>query len=279
MDIVVFGAMLASAFLHAVWNAWVKSRRDSNAAIAALVIGAGIPNIAVIAGLGWPEAPAWPWIACTVALSIAALTLLGAAYREGDFAVAFPMIRGLIPVVLVVAAVPLFAEAPTLFGTLGVACVSAGLLLIGWEAARRTRTVTLKGLALIALAAAVTAASVLTDAKGSRLGGNPLVYAATIAFLNGVVMAVLQALRGRRVDRMLVREWPITIFAALVSIVSYQLYIWSLQQAPVALVSAMRETSMLFALLIALVILRERFGLWRWLAVGLMLGGLALMRL
>jgi drug/metabolite transporter (DMT)-like permease len=90
---------------------------------------------------------------------------------------------------------------------------------------------------------------------------------------------VLQALRGRRVDRMLVREWPITIFAALVSIVSYQLYIWSLQQAPVALVSAMRETSMLFALLIALVILRERFGLWRWLAVGLMLGGLALMRL
>ena len=279
MDLVVFGAMLASAFLHAVWNAWVKSRRDSNAAIAALVIGAGIPNIAVIAGLGWPAAPAWPWIACTVTLSIAALTLLGAAYREGDFAVAFPMIRGLIPVVLVIAAVPLFGEAPTFSGALGVASVSAGLLLIGWEAARRTRTVTLKGLALIALAAAVTAASVLTDAKGSRLGGNPLVYAATIAFLNGVVMAVLQALRGRRVDRMLVREWPITVFAALVSIVSYQLYIWSLQQAPVALVSAMRETSMLFALLIALVILGERFGLWRWLAVGLMLGGLALMRL
>jgi drug/metabolite transporter (DMT)-like permease len=279
LDLVVFGAMLASAFLHAVWNAWVKSRRDSNAAIAALVIGAGVPNIAVIAVLGWPAAPAWPWIACTVMLSIAALTLLGAAYREGDFAVAFPMIRGLIPVVLVVAAVPLFGEAPTLFGTLGVASVSAGLLLIGWEAARRTRTVTLKGLAMIAVAAAVTATSVLTDAKGSRLGGNPLVYAATIAVLNGVVMAVLQAARGRHVPRMLVREWPVTFFAASVSIVSYQLYIWSLQQAPVALVSAMRETSMLFALLIALLILRERFGAWRWLAVALMLGGIALMRL
>jgi drug/metabolite transporter (DMT)-like permease len=78
---------------------------------------------------------------------------------------------------------------------------------------------------------------------------------------------------------MLVREWPVTLFAASVSIVSYQLYIWSLQQAPVALVSAMRETSMLFALLIALLILRERFGAWRWLAVALMLGGIALMRL
>jgi drug/metabolite transporter (DMT)-like permease len=279
LDIVVFGAMLASAFLHAVWNAWVKSRRDSNAAIAALVIGAGIPNIAVIAALGWPAAPAWPWIACTVALSIGALTLLGAAYREGDFAVAFPMIRGLIPVVLVVAAVPLFAEAPTLFGTLGVACVSAGLLLIGWEAARRHAH---------------------RDPEGSRT------HCARGGRHGGIGADRCQGLAARRQPPRLCghhrvpqrrrhggaagparapgrphagAEWPITIFAALVSIVSYQLYIWSLQQAPVALVSAMRETSMLFALLIALVILRERFGLWRWLAVGLMLGGLALMRL
>ena len=279
MDVVVFGAMLASAFLHAVWNAWVKSRRDSNAAIAALVIGAGIPNIAVIAGLGWPEAPAWPWIACTVALSIAALTLLGAAYREGDFAVAFPMIRGLIPVVLALAAVPLFGETPRLAGAFGVLCVSAGLVLIGWESARRSRTITMRGLAFVALAALVTAVSVMTDAKGARLSQNPFGYAATIAVLNGIAMAALQAWRGRRVTRMLVDHWPITFGAAAVSTVSYQLFIWSLQQAPVALVGAMRETSMLFALGIAFFVLGERFGLWRWAAVALMLAGMGLMRL
>ena len=53
--------MLASAFLHAAWNAWVKSRRDSNAAVAALVIGAGFPNLAILAVFGFPAAPAWPW--------------------------------------------------------------------------------------------------------------------------------------------------------------------------------------------------------------------------
>jgi drug/metabolite transporter (DMT)-like permease len=275
----VFLAMLASAFLHAAWNAWVKSRRDANAAVAALVIGAAFPSAGVIAGFGLPAGPAWPWIACTVTLSIGSLTLLARAYREGDFAVAFPMIRGLIPVVLALAAIPLFGEAPRLSGALGVLCVSAGLVLIGWESARRSRTITMRGLAFVALAALVTAVSVMTDAKGARLSQNPFGYAATIAVLNGIAMAVLQTLRGRRVTRMLIDHWPITFGASAVSMVSYQLFIWSLQHAPVALVGAMRETSMLFALMIALFVLGERFGLWRWAAVALMLAGMGLMRL
>ena len=279
MSLTVFLAMIASAFLHATWNAWVKSRRDSNAAVACLVIGAGFPNLAVIAAFGWPAAPAWPWIACTVTLSIGSLTLLAKAYREGDFAVAFPMIRGAIPVVLVAAAVPLFGETPQVAGAAGVVSVSAGLVLIGWESARRSRTITMRGLGFVAAAALITAASVMMDAKGARLSQNPVGYAATIAVLNAVVMAALQASRGHDVARMLVREWPVTVYAALISSVSYQLFIWSLQQAPVALVGAMRETSMLFALFIAFFVLRERFGGWRWVAVALMLAGMALMRL
>jgi drug/metabolite transporter (DMT)-like permease len=279
LSLTVFLAMIASAFLHATWNAWVKSRRDSNAAVACLVIGAGFPNLAVIAAFGWPAAPAWPWIACTVTLSMGSLTLLAKAYREGDFAVAFPMIRGAIPVVLVAAAVPLFGETPQLAGAAGVVAVSAGLVLIGWESARRSRTIAMRGLGFVAAAALITAASVMMDAKGARLSQNPVGYAATIAVLNAVVMAALQASRGHDVARMLVREWPVTVYAALISSVSYQLFIWSLQQAPVALVGAMRETSMLFALFIAFFVLRERFGLWRWVAVALMLAGMLLMRL
>ena len=258
----------------------MKSRRNSNAAVACLVIGAGFPNLAVIAAFGGPAAPAWSWIACTVTWRIGSLTLLAKAYREGDFAVAFPMIRGAIPVVLVAAAVPLFGETPQVAGAAGVVSVSAGLVLIGWELARRSRTITMRGLGFVAAAALITAASVMMDAKGARLSQNPVGYAATIAVLNAVAMAALQASRGHNVRRMLVREWPVTVYAAAIASVSYQLFNpWSLQQAPVALVGAMRETSMLFALFIAFFVLRERFGLWRWVAVALMLAGMALMRL
>jgi drug/metabolite transporter (DMT)-like permease len=279
LSLAIFGAMLVSAFLHASWNAWVKSRRDANAAVAALVIGAGFPNLFVIAWFGLPAAAAWGWIACTVTLSVASLTLLAVAYREGDFAVAFPMIRGLIPVVLVLAAVPLFGERPSLAGAVGVVCVSAGLGVMAWESARQSRTMTLRGLRFVALAALVTAVSVMSDAKGARLSGNPFAYAATIAVLNGIAMAVVQTMRGHYVPRMLVRHWPVTVFAAGLSIISYQIFIWSLMNAPVAMVAALRETSMLFALGIAVVLLHERIGLWRLGGVGLMLLGAVLIRL
>jgi drug/metabolite transporter (DMT)-like permease len=279
LDILVFGLMLVSAGLHAAWNAWVKSRADSTGAVSALVIGAAFPNIAILAVFGFPPAQAWGWISITVALSIAALHLLSLAYREGDFAVSYPLIRGLIPVVLVLAAIPLFGERPSVANALGVLCVSMGLGLIAWESSMRSRTVTLKGIGFALLAAGITALSALTDAKGARLSESPFSYAATISFLNGVFMAVFQRARGKDVGAMMKRHWPILTFGAWLSVASYTLYIWGVMRAPVGLVAALRETSMVFAILIAALVLRERVGVWRWAAVAAMLSGIVLIRL
>ena len=221
--------MIASAFLHATWNAWVKSRRDSNAAVACLVIGAGFPNLVVIAAFGWPAAPAWPWIACTVTLSIGSLTLLAKAYREGDFAVAFPMIRGAIPVVLVAAAVPLFDEKPQVAGAPGVVSVSAGLVLIGWESR--------------AAAAPSDARPRLRRGGGAhhrglghdgREGRAPEPEPGRLRRDDRRPQrrrdGGAEASRGHNVTRMLVREWPVTFYAAR-SALSYKPFIWSLPAA------------------------------------------------
>jgi drug/metabolite transporter (DMT)-like permease len=278
LDAIVFAAMLASACLHATWNAWVKSRAAPHEALAAVVIACGVPQGVLLVIYGLPPLPAWPWIAVTVVLGTGALLLLGSAYREGDFAVAYPLIRGLIPLVLVLAAVPLFAERPTVHGAAGIVCVSAGLVLIAWESARRTRTMTLKGLAFAAVAAAVTAASVVSDAKGARVSGNPFSYAATISVLNAIVMAAIWS-RRKSVAAMLTAHRAVAAGGAMIATVSYILFIWSLMQAPVAIVAALRETSMLFAVVIAAFVLRERIGLWRLAAVALMFAGILLIRL
>lgn len=278
LEPIVFAAMLASAALHASWNAWVKSSPPSHEALAAVVIGSGVPQGVLLLMAGFPIAAAWPWVLLTVCLSIGGLLLLGSAYREGDFAVAYPLIRGLIPLVLALAAVPLFGERPTAMGIMGVACVSSGLALIAWESARRTRTMTLRGLGFAALAAAITALSVLTDTKGARVAGDPIAYAATIAVLNALVMAGVYELQGKRVSAMLAYHWQVAAGGALIATVSYVIFIWSLMHAPVANVSAVRETSMLFAVGIAAVVLRERIGPWRWAAVTMMFAGLVLLR-
>ncbi len=279
MDITVFALMLVSAALHATWNGWVKSRADSATAIAAVAIGAAVPNTIVLAVFGVPGAQVWPWIAATVVASILGMNLTALAYREGDFAVAYPLMRGFTPVLLIVTAIPLFGETPSLVQALGVLAISGGLALIGWEAAARSRTMTLRGLGLTALSAAVVATGAMVDAKGARLSESPFSYAATISFLNGVSMALFQRLRGHRLPALVREQWPLFTFGAAISIVSYVLYIWSLMHAPVALVAALRETSMLFAVLIGALILRERVSSWRWFAVAVMFTGMMLIRL
>jgi drug/metabolite transporter (DMT)-like permease len=273
----VFVAMLASALLHATWNAWVKSRRDPYGALVALGVGAAWPNLLLLAWAGPPDHAAWGWIAATILLSVPAATLLGSAYREGDFAVAYPIVRGMNPLVIALAALPLFGERLAPARLAGVLAVSAGIALLGWEAARRSRTVTARGLAFAALSAAVTAAAALADSMGARIANDPLSYGPLIGIGNGLAMGAYQLRRGNLAG-MLVENWPVTLIAPLLSTASYLLFNWSITQAPVALVVSLRETSMLFAVGIGALLLRERVGAWRWLAVAVVFAGVLLIR-
>jgi drug/metabolite transporter (DMT)-like permease len=273
----VLVAILASALLHASWNAWVKSRPDPYGALIALGVGAAWPNVILLVFSGIPEHAAWGWIAVTILLSVPAQALLGSAYREGDFAVAYPIVRGLNPLVIALAAVPIFHEQLAPANLLGVLCISAGIALLGWEAARRSRTITLRGLGFAALAAAATASSWLTDSMGARIADDPLSYGPIVVIGSGTAIAAYQA---RRVDvaRVLAQHWQLALFGPLLSTASYLLAIWSLTRAPVALVISLRETSMLFAVAIGAFLLRERVSAWRWLAVAVVFAGVLLIR-
>jgi drug/metabolite transporter (DMT)-like permease len=100
-----------------------------------------------------------------------------------------------------------------------------------------------------------------------------------ISVLNAVAMTGVYAVRGSDVSAIMVRNWQVAAGGALLATASYVLFIWSLMQAPVAAVVALRETSMLFAVGIAAVVLRERVGFWRGAAVAVIFGGVILLRL
>jgi drug/metabolite transporter (DMT)-like permease len=269
--------MLASALLHASWNAWVKSRPDPAGALTALVIGASWPSTLLLLYAGPPSPAAWPWIAITIALSVPAQRLLGRAYREGDFAVAYPLLRGLNPLIVAVAGVPVFGERLPLANLLGVLCVAGGIALLGWEASQRSRTITLRGLGFALLAAAIGASGLITDSHGARIADAPLSYGSACVLANGLAMAPVAA-RRERLSGLMARHLPEALFLPLLSTTSYVLAVWSLSRAPVALVVSLRETSMFFALAIAVLWLRERIGLLRWLAVGFVFVGVLLIR-
>lgn len=277
MSATVFFAMLLAALLHATWNAWVKSRPDPYGGMVALGVGAGWPCVFLLAWSGMPEIVPWGWIALTIGLSIPAQALLGSAYREGDFVVAYPIVRGLLPVVIALGSIFLFDEGLSAWGALGVLLVSSGIALLGVIATRRGNSISLRGLWLAGLSALVTAFAVLADSAGARAANDPVAYASLVTIGNSIAMVAYQM---RRVDlgRVLVDNWPVTLAAPLVSTASYLITIWSLGQARVALVISVRETNILFALAIGALFLRERVDRWHGLAVALVFAGLLLIR-
>lgn len=273
----VFAAMLVAAILHASWNAWVKSRSDPYGAMVALGIGAGWPCVFLLAWEGLPEHTAWGWIVLTILLSVPAQALLGTAYREGDFVVAYPVVRGMNPVVIALGSAAVFGEHLAPSSALGVACVSAGIALLGWAAVRRGGRVSLRGLGFAALAALVTALAILADSAGARATNDPIAYASIVSIGNAVAMAAYQV-RRIELPRILRENRAMLIYAPLISTASYLITIWSIGQAPVALVISLRETSMLFAMGIGVVFLRERVTAWQGLAVAVVFSGVLLLR-
>jgi drug/metabolite transporter (DMT)-like permease len=149
--------------------------------------------------------------------------------------------------------------------------------LLGLAAVRGGRSVTIRGLAFAGLSALVTACAVLSDSAGARAANDPIPYASMVTIGNALAMS---AYHVRRIDlpRVLVEHWPITCLAPILSTASYLTTIWSLGHARVALVIALRETSMLFALAIGAIVLRERVGRWHGLAVAIVFAGVLLIR-
>jgi drug/metabolite transporter (DMT)-like permease len=276
MDLWHVAAALVSAMLHAGWNAAVKaSPRPHEAMTAQMVLGA----VAVLPALLWtglPHAASWPWIAGSTLLNLATVTALLRAYALSGFGTAYPLVRALAVLLVVPLAARLSGETLSVFGLLGIGLVAASLLLIamgngGGSAVPRA------ALAWIGLAALGTAAYVLCDAQGVRRAGSPWAYGFVVSITNAAAMLGAHnalARPWRNVAGQMLRAVPV----ATASMASYLLILWVWSGAPIAPSAALRDTSAIFAVVIAVVWLREPFTRLRLCAILLAAAAIPLLR-
>lgn len=278
MDGLVVLAALLSAALHAAWNAAARARPDAGDAFASFVIAAGIWAALALPFVGLPATASLPWLAAGVVANVIGMRCLVAAYERTSFAIAYPVARGLYPPIVLVLGLVVLGDAPGLLGITGILCVSAGLLLLT-SAARSAGGRDMRGLGFAALAALMTAAYVACDVIGIRVSGNVLGYAACISFANAIVFGGMMMWEGRRPIRALVTR-PVSAFGwSAGSILSYLLVLWGFTLAPAALVSSIRETSVLFATFFAALFLKETLRPVHWAASALAFLGVVLIRL
>ena len=272
-------AVLAAALLHASWNAIVKGGSDKLASVGAVIIGHAVPAALALAVVAPPAPASWPWIGLGVALHLGYQGFLIAAYRLGDFSRVYPVARGSAPMIVALVSTTLLGVTLGRAELLAVLLIALGILSIGLT---RDRAAPVQNGAVAAalVTGCFIAAYSLADGLGARLSGSPVGFYAWIAILNAVVLAAVLAVRRPGLLPRLPRHSPAAFWiGGPASFAAYALVVWAFTQAPIALVTALRETSIVFALLIGALVLRERIDLARIASVFVTLAGIALLRL
>jgi drug/metabolite transporter (DMT)-like permease len=273
-----FLAVLASALLHAAWNAIARAGGEPGDVVASGVIAAGIISIPGLIWFGLPSSASWPFLAAGIVMNTAGIRFAMAAYRHASFGLTYPAMRAGIPLLTLPVAAVVLREWPQPLAAAGVLLIAAAVVTL-MLAARRGGRAERRGLGFALLAALAGAGYVTIDAMGVRQSGNVMGYAFALAICNGVVIAALTRLEGGTPLRTFRRYAPLAFGISVLSMASFLLYIWAVSVAPVALAAALRETSVLFAVGIATFILKEKTGPFHWTAAGLAFAGTVAIRL
>lgn len=279
MSATVFAAVLCAAALHAAWNAAVKGGTDKVQGLAAVIVGHLPFALAVLPFVPLPDAAALPWIASGIALHLGYQGALVAAYGAGDLTQVYPIARGSAPLLVVAVSVGVLGTALPGAALVAVALIGAGILcLLAAPSARGGRTPRAGALAL--LTGGFIAAYSLNDGIGARAAGTGVGFYAWLSVGNALVTgAILHRMRPGGLRRLAGVDLGRTLGGGGASFAAYAIVVWAFTEAPIALVAALRETSVVFALLIGVALMGERADAAKVAAILATLGGAALLRI
>jgi drug/metabolite transporter (DMT)-like permease len=276
----VLGLVLVAAALHAGWNAIAKgipSRLAASTLIGLVYLAGGVVGLFI---LPLPASDSWLYVGASAVLQTAYLILLTSSYRHGDFSQLYPLARGLAVVTVTIVSVVVLGEQLSrtqLFGVTAIAGALIGLAVLPWSATRGRR-----GLSLAMLTGICVAAYTLVDGEGVRHSNAPLGYAAALFALQGLTLPITcLALASDRpqLRTELGRHWRLGCLGGAMSLVAYAIVVWAQSQEPLALVSALRETSVLLAGVIGWLAFGERFSPVRTVLTVVAVGGVIVLQL
>jgi drug/metabolite transporter (DMT)-like permease len=258
-------AVLGAALLHAAWNALIKAGRDPLLDTALVALAGSAMALPLTLLVEAPARASWPYIAGTVVVHIGYYVAIAAAYRLGDLSHIYPVMRGAAPLLVALASGIWFGEALGPGGWTGVLLISGGVLSLAaaGDAVGRARSLAAERNSTAAtlwalLSAAIIAVYTLIDAAGARASGGTERYVVWLFVFLGLPFG-LYVLATRR-GALLVhtrRHWWVGVVGATCSGLSYGIALWAMTRAPVAVVAALRETSVIFAALIGAWLLKE----------------------
>jgi drug/metabolite transporter (DMT)-like permease len=260
MDLLITMAVLCAAFLHAIWNAFVKTGDDQLISITGIAAGSTVIALIIFPFSAAPELQSWPYIFASVLLHVGYMIALSQAYRYSDFSSAYPIARGTAPILVFAWSFVFLQEVMSAREILAVFGILVGIMVFS---TRKLGAVVndRKALMYALLTALFIAAYTIVDGIGVRLSGSVsgyLVWMTTFEIFP--LLAYTYIRRGPKVFTTLAQNAPKMLSAGMMAIGGYWIIIWAMTQAPIALVAALRETSIIIAALIGAFYFKEPSG-------------------
>jgi len=271
--------VLLGAALHATWNIIIKAGSDKLLDTILVTCGAAAIAILALPFVPPPARASWPCLATSMAIHFGYFSLVALAYRTGDLSYAYPIMRGSAPPLTAIVAAVTVGEPLSRGAWLGIALISAGILALtgdSWRSGRLHLATAAFGL----LNAVVIVAYTLVDGIGVRLSGNAWGYILWLFVLIPLpLLALVLFTRPDAFIGQLRARWMPGFLGGLCTTASYGVALWAMTIAPIALIAALRETSVIFGTAFAALFLKERFGPLRFLAAGAVTLGAAAIKL
>lgn len=254
MTLFIFFLVLCAAVLHASWNAMLRSGVDRLWSMTMMSIAIAVACAVALPFATPPNAASWPYIVGSGFLHVGYNLFLVRAYRTGDLGQTYPIARGSSPLLVTLGAAAFAHEHLTLAHTAGVLLVSGGIMALAF----RGRRLTAHSIPAALVTGCFIGAYSVVDGIGVRVAGHVVGYAAWMCLVWGALMPIVYVgLRGARNLRGRLSQVLGAVAGGMFSLVAYGVIIWAMQHAPLGPVSALRETSVVFAALLGRVFLAE----------------------
>lgn len=278
MDSHIFAVVLLAALFHATWNAFIKVNGDRLVFMAVMMTAGGTAALGATPFLPLPSAASWPYIVLSVLLHQGYVAFLLLAYRYGELSHVYPLARGSAPLVVALLSITLVGEDLTRAALLAVVMMGVGIISLSFT--RGTQGLRDPWTVFFALGTGLFIAGyTLVDGVGARLAGSAHGYAAWMFGLEWIpILSFALWTRGVAIFDRNGRVWGSALLMGLASLAAYWAVIWAMTVAPIALVAALRETSIIFAVLFGVLFLRERLNLIRLAAIFSTLAGMVLIK-
>lgn len=261
MSTLVFFAVIGAAVLHAVWNALVKSGSDKKVSMGAVVLGHMPIALILLPFIPAPAFESMPYLAAGILLHFGYQLFLLKSYETGDLTQVYPIARGSAPLIVALFSVTILGVQLDAIQVLAILVIGGGIIslaLVRQENGQKNSQA-----ARLALTTGLFIASYsLIDGQGARIAGTSLGFYSWLVLGNGLLMILYLLLRARTALKTIVTKGRhVFLFGGSTSFIAYAIITWAFTQAPIALVTALRETSIVFALLIGVLFLKERLNL------------------